>query len=119
MAFPPLRELRLLHTNICKALGDPKRIQILYALSDQPCNVSSFASALDIPQPTVSRHLAILRQRSLVLTERDGQMIVYHLADPRIIEVLDAMRMILRDSLERQSSVFDYQSDQLPVTELK
>jgi len=119
MAFPPLSELRLLHTNICKALGDPKRIQILYALSDQPRNVSSLASALDVPQPTVSRHLAILRQRSLVLTERDSQMIVYRLADPRIIEVLDTMRRILRDSLERQSSVFDNQGDQLPVTELK
>ena len=104
MHFPPLRELRLLHTNICKALGDPKRIQILYALDEQPRNVSALSIALEIPQPTVSRHLAILRQRSLVTTERNGQVVTYRLADPRIIEVLDTMRLILRDSLERQSS---------------
>jgi ArsR family transcriptional regulator len=106
MDLPSTRELRLLHTNICKALGDPKRIQILYTLDEQPRNVSSLAVAMDIPQPTVSRHLAILRQSSLVIAERDGQMVNYRLSDRRIIDVLDSMRTILRDSLERQSSVF-------------
>ena len=113
MALPPLRELRLLHSNICKALGDPKRIQILYALDEQPRNVSSLASTLDIPQPTISRHLAILRQRSLVVAERDGQMVIYRLADRRIIDVLDSMRTILRDSLERQSSALIDTGDQI------
>jgi DNA-binding transcriptional ArsR family regulator len=105
MSFPSIDELRLLHDNICRALGDPKRIQMLYALDEQPLNVSALATVLDIPQPTVSRQLAILRQCSLVIAERDGQMVTYRLADLHIIEVLDSMRMILRDSLERQSSV--------------
>ena len=104
MSFPSIDELRLLHDNICRALGDPKRIQMLYALEEQPRNVSALTDALDIPQPTVSRHLAILRQCSLVTAERDGQMVTYRLADPRIIEVLGVMRKILRDSLERQSN---------------
>jgi ArsR family transcriptional regulator len=55
MSFPSIDELRLLHDNICRALGDPKRIQMLYALDEQPRNVSALAAALDIPQPTVSR----------------------------------------------------------------
>ena len=116
MAFPSLSELRLLHANICKALGDPKRIQILYALDEQPRNVTSLASTLDIPQPTISRHLAVLRQRSLVATERNGQMVNYRLADPRIIDVLDSMRTILRDSLERQSSALVETGEQLEIS---
>lgn len=116
MAYPTLRELRLLHNNICKAMGDPKRIQILYALDGQPRNVSSLVSVLDMPQPTISRHLAILRQRSLVVTERDGQMVIYRLADRRIIDVLDSMRIILRDSLERQSSALTVSEDQIPIS---
>jgi DNA-binding transcriptional ArsR family regulator len=107
MSFPSIDELRLLHDNICRALGDPKRIQMLYALDEQPRNVSALAAALEIPQPTVSRHLAILRQCSLVTAEREGQMVTYQLADPRIIEVLGTMRMILKDSLERQSSALE------------
>ncbi len=105
MEIPQIEELELLHANICQALGDPKRIQILYALHGEPRYVSALADDLGMPQPTVSRHLQVLRQRSLVLTERDGQTVVYSLADPRIIEVLNTMRRILRDALDRQTNV--------------
>ena len=106
MVYPQIEELTLLHANICQALGDPKRIQILYTLHDQPQHVSALAKTLNTPQPTISRHLRVLRQRSLVLTERDGPAVVYRLADPRIIDVLEAMRQVLRDAVARQSSVF-------------
>lgn len=104
MALPTLEELSLLHENICQAVGDPKRIQILYALHEQPRHVSALAELLDMPQPTVSRHLAVLRQRALVITERDGAAVYYRLADSRIIDVLDTMRSLLRDALERQTN---------------
>lgn len=106
MAIPSIDELTLLHSNICQALGDPKRIQILYALNnDESRHVSALADALDMPQPTVSRHLRVLRQRSLVLTERDGPAVYYRLADPKIITILNDMRQILRESLDRQSKI--------------
>ena len=105
MDFPSTRELRLLHANICKSLGDPKRIQILYILYEQPSNVNALADAMGLPQSTTSRHLAVLRQSSLVIAERNGQQVKYHLADQRIIDVLDSMRIILRDSLKLQSNL--------------
>jgi len=39
----------------------------------------------------------------MVVAERDGAAVVYHLVEPRVIAVLDTMRQILRDSLARQS----------------
>jgi DNA-binding transcriptional ArsR family regulator len=105
MMIPQIEELDLLHANICQALGDPKRIQILYALHGEPRYVSALAEDLGMPQPTVSRHLQVLRQRSLVLTERDGQTVVYRLADACIIDVLNMMRQIMRDALDRQTNV--------------
>jgi ArsR family transcriptional regulator len=105
MTIPSNDELTLLHNNICQALGDPKRIQILYALNEEPRHVSALAVVLDTPQPTISRHLRVLRQRTLVLTERDGPAVYYRLANPKIIEILDEMRSLLRDSLDRQSSI--------------
>lgn len=105
MEPPTLEELTLLHANICQALGDPRRILILYALREQPRYVSALADDLDMPQPTVSRHLQVLRQRALVCAERDGAAVVYRLADERIVEILDMMRLLLRDALTRQASV--------------
>ncbi len=105
MAIPNIDELTLLHSNICQALGDPKRIQILYALNDEPRHVTALASDLDMPQPTVSRHLRVLRQRSLVLTEREGPAVYYRLADPKIIAILNEMRLLLREAVSRQSNI--------------
>ncbi len=103
MPIPPIEEFQLLHNTICQAVGDPKRIQILYALHEEPRHVTALAEALATPQPTISRHLAILRQRALVMPKREGQAVIYELTDLKIIEVLNLMRQILRDSLERQS----------------
>ena len=104
MEIPTISELKLLHGNICQALGDPKRILILYALDEEPRHVTALAKNLGFPQPTVSRHLRVLRQRSLVQTERSGPAVVYRLTDRRIIEILDNMRLVLRDAMDRQSS---------------
>lgn len=101
---PDIEELNLLHAHVCQALGDPKRLQILYALHEEPRRVSVLAEDLEIPQPTVSRHLSVLNQRSLVDKERDGAGVIYSLADERIIDVLNAMRQVLRDALNRQSN---------------
>jgi DNA-binding transcriptional ArsR family regulator len=100
-------ELELLHANICQALGDPKRIQILYALHQEPCNVSALAEKLQTPQPSISRHLAVLRERGLVKTERHGNMIVYSVSDTRIIDVLDVMRQLLRDLIAKRAKAFE------------
>lgn len=104
MELPGINELNLLHANICQALGDPKRILILYSINERPRHVSALAEDLNFPQPTVSRHLRVLRQRSLVRAERKGPAVVYHLADSRIIEILDSMRLVMRDALDRQSN---------------
>jgi ArsR family transcriptional regulator len=105
MTLPSLEELGMLHERICKAVGDPRRIQILYALQASPHNVSDLAELLGIPQPTASRHLTVLRQSSLVATQRSGTSITYRLADPGIIEVLDRMRRLLRDVIARQPNL--------------
>ena len=93
------KEIEMLHNRICHALADPTRILILYHLADKPQYVNELVEAMKIPQSTISRHLGVLRDRSLVMTERDGASIKYNLADHRIIEALDLMRAILATQL--------------------
>lgn len=95
-------EINKLHAQVCSGLADPNRILILYKLAEAPHNVSELAASLEIPQPTVSRHLKVLRERSMVNADREGQSVYYSLADDRIIQALDLLRAILADSLESQ-----------------
>jgi DNA-binding transcriptional ArsR family regulator len=65
--------------------------------------VSQLVEALDSPQATVSRHLKVLRERSMVNHERDGVHVYYSLADQRIIEALDLLRGVMADILAQRS----------------
>ncbi len=96
-----------LHANVCQALADPKRIQILYALAEQPSYVNSLAHDLNIPQPTVSRHLRVLRQQSLVTTQQKGTGVIYHLADQRIIQVLNTLHLVMVEAIAQKTAVLN------------
>ena len=99
------KEIDLLHERICSALGDPKRILILYLLAEQALYVNEICETLGLPQSTVSRHLRVLRDRNLVVTEREGTSVRYSLADKRIIAALDLMRGILASQWEAQADL--------------
>ncbi|MCS7283826.1 MAG: metalloregulator ArsR/SmtB family transcription factor [Anaerolineae bacterium] len=99
------QEILLLHAQICQGLADPKRILLLYALAEGPRRVTDLAEALGFPQPTVSHHLRILRERGLVTAEQEGTAVYYALADERVIRALDLLREVLRDQLVQQADL--------------
>ena len=105
MDKPQTPELNLMHATLCQAIADPIRIALLYELGEGPKHVNEMVDALNLPQATVSRHLKILRERSLVNTRRDGSFIYYELAHPHVLEALDIMRRILADTLAQQHSL--------------
>lgn len=82
------------------ALADETRRRILGLLASGEICVCHIHEALDIPQPTASRHLAHLRKAGLVTTRRDGLWVHYRLAD------LDdpAINGVLRSALSALST---------------
>jgi DNA-binding transcriptional ArsR family regulator len=62
-----------------RALGDETRRDILTMLRSGPRTSGEIADQFDSSWPTISRHLAILRDAGLVITERKGQEIYYEL----------------------------------------
>lgn len=98
-------EVNLLHERICSALGDAKRIMILYLLAEKNMFVNEISEALNTPQSTISRHLGVLRQRSMVSTERRGTAVLYSLPDDRIIDALNLMRAILNDQIQAEAAI--------------
>ncbi len=99
------REVYQLHAEICHALSDPNRILILYELREGRRNVGELAENLAISQPTVSRHLKVLRDRRIVKAERDGTNIYYTLADKRVIQALNLLREMLAGILEERTAL--------------
>lgn len=99
------QEVSALEADFCSALSDPTRLLILYALSESPHNVTEIAAELSVIQPTISRHLKVLRDRGLVHTVRQGTTVTYHLADQRLIQALDLLRTVMRDRLAHRAGL--------------
>jgi ArsR family transcriptional regulator len=106
-------EVRVLHANVCKGLADPNRILLLYSLATNPCTVTELTELTELPQPTVSRHLRILRERGMVTAKRNGQSVFYDLADRRIIKALDLMRAVMADNLHSRGQLAESVRDVL------
>jgi len=100
-----VQEISRLEADFCSALSDPTRLLILYSLADGPHNVTELTDELGVIQPTISRHLKVLRERGLVYTVRNGPSVTYHLSDDRLIQALDLLRAVMRDRLNHHASL--------------
>jgi DNA-binding transcriptional ArsR family regulator len=100
-----IEDVNLLHAQMCQGLADPTRILILYSLSESPRYVNELAEVLDVSQPTVSRHLKVLRDRGLVTATREGNTVHYALRDRRVIQALDLLRALMADLLAERAEL--------------
>src|SRR2546423_5981285 len=64
---------------IYQCFCDKTRLRILHLLAKSPLCVCHFQEILDEPQVKVSKHLAYLRERGMVVTERDHNWMIYSL----------------------------------------
>jgi DNA-binding transcriptional ArsR family regulator len=73
-----------------KVLGDPTRLALLRRLARGDASVGELVEAVGSPsQSRVSNHLACLRWCGLVTTEKNGRSVIYRLADPQVLLLLD------------------------------
>jgi DNA-binding transcriptional ArsR family regulator len=66
---------------LCRALGNPDRVLILWLLMEKEMTVNEIALAISASQPSISRHLNILMFNKLVEARQYRQNVFYHLAD--------------------------------------
>lgn len=94
-----------LQADICQTLANPKRLQILNLLKNGEMSVGAMVSALDIAKPNLSQHLAVMRQKGILATRREGTVIYYRLATPHITEACRVMRQVLLEALAVRGSL--------------
>lgn len=99
------RQLDELVLSMCKALNDPKRLMLLYALRDEQRTVGELCRLLGMPQSNASQHLAVLRERGLVATERRGNKIVYSLRYSKVLDAVDILREVMSEEVVRQQEL--------------
>ncbi|MGY3441613.1 MULTISPECIES: ArsR/SmtB family transcription factor [unclassified Bradyrhizobium] len=71
----------MIEVDIFKALADPTRRKVFEKLAGGSLNASALRDGLEISQPAMSQHLAVLRAAGLVREQRQGRFVNYEV-DP-------------------------------------
>jgi ArsR family transcriptional regulator len=82
-----------------KALAHPLRISILGALRDGELTVNEISQRFDVEQANASQQLAVLRNRNIVVTRKEGANVYYSVSDKSIFKLLDAAKEIFNHHL--------------------
>jgi DNA-binding transcriptional ArsR family regulator len=87
-----LDSLRRYKAGVFQALAHPTRVAIVEYLNYGEMSVSQLCEKVGVEQANASQHLAVLRNKHIVLTRKDGNQIFYRLRDPAFGKVLEALR---------------------------
>lgn len=91
--------LREYKASVFQALAHPTRIAIVEALRDGELSAGAIQERLHLEQANLSQHLAILRSRQIVSTQKRGNQVFYSLRHKVLIRVLDLMRQYFQAHL--------------------
>ncbi|MDQ6860857.1 MAG: metalloregulator ArsR/SmtB family transcription factor [Verrucomicrobiota bacterium] len=100
---------------IYQCLCDVTRLRILHLLTQTPLCVCHFQEILDEPQVKISKHLAYLRERGMVVTEREQNWVIYALPEKRDRE-LEANLQCLQDCVQTDAV---FKRDRKALTKLR
>jgi len=97
-------ELRKFKAEIFKALSHSSRIHILDALRDGEHTVNELCEILGLEGPNVSQQLAVLRNKNIVTTRKEGNSVFYSIKDKAIFKLLDVSKKIFSNHLVKLQS---------------
>ncbi|GAA4703440.1 metalloregulator ArsR/SmtB family transcription factor [Pseudonocardia yuanmonensis] len=92
--------------DVAKAMAHPDRIWILQLLAEGERSVADLRARTGAVASTLSSHLAVLRHADLVTVRREGSVVFYALADAASLGVLEALREVVRGSMDRRDVAF-------------
>lgn len=95
-SFPQTGETYEARAKILKALAHPSRLLMVDALAEEAKCVCELRDLVGSDMSTVSKHLSILKNVGIVLDERRGTMIYYHLLTPCVLNFFGCIESIMR-----------------------
>ena len=90
-----------------KALAHPLRISILDALREGELTVNEISQRFEVEPANASQQLAVLRNRNIVITRKDGANVYYSVIDKSIFKLLDVAKEIFSHHLVGVQSMLE------------
>ncbi len=93
------------HADMCKVFSHPKRLELINVLRDGEMSVGELAERLGLAMANLSQHLAMMKERRILVSRKEGNVVYYRIANPRLLEAFDLLREILFEQIRHDAAL--------------
>jgi ArsR family transcriptional regulator len=95
------------HAEMCQVFSHPKRLEVINVLRDGEMTVSELAQKLELTVGNLSQHLSMMKERHILLSRKEGNMVYYRIGNPKLIRCFDMMREMLFEQIRQDAALLD------------
>ena len=93
------------HAEMCKVFSHAKRLELINLLRDKEMSAGELGERLGLAPPNLSQHLTMMRERHILVSRKEGNMVYYRIANSRLIEAFDLLREILFEQIRQDAAL--------------
>ncbi len=95
------------HAVMCQVFSHPKRLEVIDVLRDGEMTVSELAQRLRLPVGNLSQHLSMMKERHILVTRKNGNLVYYRIVNPKLIQCFDMMREMLFEQIRYDAALLE------------
>ncbi len=101
------KKIFALHADVCKALGNPLRIEVIDLLQKKERCFSDILEETGGLKSNLSQHLTVMTQKGILKMRREGQCNYYSLSSKKVAQACRLMREVLIDNLKKHQQILE------------
>jgi len=98
-------QLYIYHAEMCKVFSHPKRLELINVLREKEMSVGELSQVLGIAIGNLSQHLAMMRERHILVSRKEGNVVYYRIANPRLLEAFDLLLEIMFEQIRQDAAL--------------
>ena len=95
------------HAEMCQVFSHPKRLEAINVLRDGEMTVTELSQKLGLTVGNLSQHLSMMKERHILLSRKEGNMVYYRIANPKLLRCFDMMREMLFEQIRQDAALLD------------
>ena len=96
------QDIYLRHAEMCQVFSHPKRLEIINVLREGEVTVGQLAEKVRLSPANLSQHLSMMKERRVLESRREGNAVLYRVANPKLFSAFDLLRQILLEQLRAE-----------------
>ena len=95
------------HAEMCQVFSHPKRLEVINILRDGEMTVTELSQKLGLTPGNLSQHLSMMKDRHVLLSRKQGNLVYYRIANPKLILCFDMMQEMLFEQIKQDAVLIE------------